>query len=201
MSFPLFFPPLFFLLLSWHEKQVNTGYFDKVRETVTSLLTIGFATIVVLRKVLIIILGKADHGAELLLPFLLLMPVMTIISETTVLGICFSKKTKYNLFISAVVALVNLGGNIILVPHYNSLGASISTGFSYILYMFLRTFISRAYWYKFQFQRLIINSVLIIALTAISLFNISIAEIVIFVIIIIYNREYIKKMIHFIWKT
>ena len=76
------------------------------------------------------------------MPMLVFMPVMYLLSETTMVGIEFKKKTKYFIYISIVVATINIMGNILLVPHLGAKGAAISTGLSYIVFFVLRTYFS-----------------------------------------------------------
>ena len=73
---------------------------------------------------------------------LIFVPIMYLISETTMMGIGFKKKSKYFLYISIIVAIFNIIGNILLVPKYGAKGAAISTGISYIIFFSLRTYFS-----------------------------------------------------------
>ena len=76
------------------------------------------------------------------MPMLVFIPIMYVLSETTMMGINFKKKTKYSLYISLIVLIVNLIGNLILVPILGARGAAISTGISYIIFFSLRTYFS-----------------------------------------------------------
>ena len=76
---------------------------------------------------------------------------MYTISETTQCGITYSKKSYHNITVSLIACIVNIIGNIILVPMIGIKGAAISTGFSYIVFFLMRTVISN-YYYKVDFQ-------------------------------------------------
>ena len=67
---------------------------------------------------------------------------MYLLSEITVVGIYFKKKTKYLFYISLIVSTFNFLGNIVLVPKLGARGAAISTGLAYILFFSLKTFFS-----------------------------------------------------------
>ncbi len=88
--------------------------------------------------------------------------VMYTISETTVLGINFLKKTKFHIIISLVVSVFNIIGNMILVPRFNAVGAAISTGVAYILFFILRTNIAKKLIdYNFNLKRVYTISILL----------------------------------------
>lgn len=70
-----------------------------------------------------------------MIPFLAFHPIMYTISEVTVGGLVFKKKSKIQVIVSVVPCVVNFIGNTILVPFYGGRGAAISTGISYILFL------------------------------------------------------------------
>ncbi|UAC47863.1 polysaccharide biosynthesis C-terminal domain-containing protein [Bacillus aquiflavi] len=121
-----------------------------------AILTIMFKDLIVL------LLGAEYRTATFIMPFLVFMPVMYTISETTVIGINFYKKTRWHLFITIIVFFVNLGMTFVLVPKMGATGAAIATGLSFIIFMFLRTLISKKYFnvdyklYKFFFITILV---------------------------------------------
>ena len=74
---------------------------------------------------------------------LIFAPIMYTVSETTVMGINFKKKSVYFIYISIIISIINIAGNMLLVPIIGARGAAISTGFSYIIYFTLRTYFSQ----------------------------------------------------------
>ena len=100
---------------------------------------IGFS-ILATRNIIIILLGEKYYDSLFIVPMLIFVPIMYLISETTMMGIGFKKKSKYFLYISIIVAIFNIIGNILLVPKYGAKGAAISTGISYIIFFSLRTY-------------------------------------------------------------
>lgn len=91
-------------------------------------------------------MAKSYREASYIAPFLILYPIMYTISETTVLGINFSKKTRWHIVITGFSALANFLGNTLLVPTLGARGAAVSTGLSYILFFTLRTVIAKKYY-------------------------------------------------------
>lgn len=71
---------------------------------------------------------------------------MYTLSEITVGGINYSKKTYWHFVISVVSAILNTILVFILVPRLGGIGASISTAFSYIIFFYARTIISNYYY-------------------------------------------------------
>ena len=92
------------------------------------------------------ILSPEYRKAAIVVPFLMIYPVVSTLSETTSMGITFSRKSYFAIVVSSVSAGLNILGNILLVPKFGVLGASISTGISYIAYFWSRTLISRVLW-------------------------------------------------------
>ncbi|MGN7938750.1 oligosaccharide flippase family protein [Virgibacillus sp. 6R] len=94
------------------------------------------------KDILVMLLGEEYKVAATIVPFLVFMPVLYTISETTVVGINFYKKTKWHFVIAIIACIVNILGNWLLVPRFGAIGASVSTAFAYIVFFTLRTQIS-----------------------------------------------------------
>ena len=118
-------------------------FFTKVNLIVSFGMLIIAIGIITFKDFLILLLGPKYRQASNIFPFLVFMPIMYTISETTVLGISFKKKNKNHIYIAIISALVNLVGNLILVPSFGAKGAAISTGVSYIVFFSARTLISK----------------------------------------------------------
>ena len=94
----------------------------------------------------------------------------------------------YSLYVVIVSVLLNLGGNYILIPRYGAEGAAISTCISYIVFFWGRTLLSRKVWFNFSIGKYFINILLLLGfgINMILLQN-KIIEILIFIIVIIFN--------------
>ncbi|MEH7746154.1 polysaccharide biosynthesis C-terminal domain-containing protein [Neobacillus drentensis] len=68
-------------------------------------------------------------------------------SETTVSGLVFLKKSKLQVVVAVGACITNIIGNTLLVPKFGSQGAAISTGLSYIVFFTLRTVLSNKFFY------------------------------------------------------
>ncbi|HAG43082.1 MAG TPA: hypothetical protein DCL31_06545 [Clostridium sp.] len=139
-SFSTFWTPVAFE--KYKNDSENVKFFEDMNQIITIVMFLGGIFLILFRDVIIFILGPDYRAARFIIPFLALMPIMYTISETTVVGINFLKNPKVHINISVVCLLLNLIGNIILVPIYGGKGAAISTGLSNIVFFIMRTYIS-----------------------------------------------------------
>ncbi len=184
----------------WYKENVSIKKFETVNINLSAVLTLLFAIIVVSRNIIILMLDPLYSASAGLVPFLLFVPIMYTLSETTVLGIAFSRKTIFNLYISIIVAAINFAGNIYLVPQYGALGASIATAFSYIVFFVLRSIIGNKLWEGISLVRGFINLILLVLLSGITLLHNYYMELAVIILIILINyREYyylVSKMLN-----
>lgn len=117
-------------------------FYKKANDYLSLIFFLIGITILATRNIIIILLGEKYYDSLFIVPMLIFVPIMYLISETTMMGIGFKKKSKYFLYISIIVALFNIVGNILLVPKYGAKGAAISTGISYIIFFSFRTYFS-----------------------------------------------------------
>ncbi len=117
-------------------------YYAKANHIITVIMFFLGISLILVKDIFAIILGKSYREAAYILPFLVFNPIMYTISETTVCGIMFKQKNKYQVLISIIACLCNLIGNSLLVPALGCKGAAISTGISYIVFFAMRTIIS-----------------------------------------------------------
>jgi O-antigen/teichoic acid export membrane protein len=178
----------------WHEKNVSTDKFDSVSIVVLSVISMAVAGITVFRDVIIWILGPEYRDTSVIFVYLLFVPAMFTISETTNLGIAFSKKTIFNLYVYLICFCINILGNYILIPVWGARGAAISTCMSYIVFFWARTLFSRKVWYNFGLIKYIVNiGLLILLLLVVELKLPRYFEIMIFLIIVAENCVLLKK--------
>ena len=117
----------------------------------TTFATMSFAmffigvSLILCKDLLVLLLGEDYRGSAAMIPFLCLSPIMLTISDTTVIGITFSKKSYLQIIVSAVACATNIVGNTLLVPIMGGIGAAISTGLSYIVFFAMRTILSNRY--------------------------------------------------------
>jgi O-antigen/teichoic acid export membrane protein len=128
---------------SYEKEPQSKGIFEKTSVFIAAAMFVFGLLIVVFKDVIFLLLESSYRQAAGISSFLILMPIMYTVSETTVVGINFMKKTYWHMLIATVAAGVNVFGNLMLVPVYGAKGAAFSTGVSYIIYFCMKTFISK----------------------------------------------------------
>lgn len=121
----------------------DSSLYSKVSKLLAALMFSVALLVIAFKDLIILLLAKAYLPAANIMPFLVFNPIMYTVSETTVVGINFKKKTHWHLWISVLAAGTNFVGNTLLVPIYGAKGAAISTGLSYIVFFYARTLISK----------------------------------------------------------
>ncbi len=124
------------------------------------------------KDIIIALLGNEYKDAANIMPLLVFMPLFYTMSETTVVGINFFKKTKWHIAIASISCLTNIVGNWFLVPIYGAKGAAIATAFSFIIFFTLRTQISQLY-YKVNYPlfKIYFMTIVVLCYALISTFN------------------------------
>lgn len=123
----------------------------------------GFG-LILCRDLIVYILGPSYRTAADVIPFLTLMPVFSILFEITNQGIKFTKKNRYLNYASAVAIVCNILGNAVLVPRYNSAGAALATGVTYVAYFAIGSYFSeKCYRVGYENKRTIVYGILLLA--------------------------------------
>ncbi|MGH0677371.1 oligosaccharide flippase family protein [Bacillus luti] len=179
----------------WKKEKVDNKEFDKISRYIAFIMSFVFISILLFKEIFIYILSAEYSKVVDIIPFLLFYPIMYTLGETTGLGISFSRKTHHNIWISLVLAAINLVLNIILVPEYGALGAAIALGITYILYFWIRTLVSRILWYKFDLTYYFILTIILIVVATGNIMlddNNIIFNIISMVILLIFNYNTLK---------
>lgn len=164
-------------------------FYIKVNEIVSFIMIILAIVLISFKNVVSLLLGPSYRNAIFIFPFLVFMPIMYTISETTSMGIGFSKKSYFNVIIASISMISNIVGNYMLIPNYGAKGAAIATGLSYILFFTLRTYFSnKCYPIKFHLFKFALSIIAVYILAFYSSFhnfNLVILFITIFVIVLV----------------
>lgn len=135
------------LTFDHHEKNPDDrSLYIKGHNIITLIVFFVGLTMILGKDMFIVILGEEYRDASYLLPFLLFNPIMMTVSETTVSGLYFAKKTKLQIIPPLVACMVNIIGNLNMVPLLGGKGAAISTGISYIIFFTMRTILGCRYY-------------------------------------------------------
>jgi O-antigen/teichoic acid export membrane protein len=160
----------FWIPVAYEKYELNNDskeFFKKANTIVSAILFVAGIFVLGFKDLIFLLFAKSYREASYIAPFLILYPIMYTISETTALGINFSKKTYWHIVITGVSAFVNLVGNTMLVPLLGARGAAISTGLSYIIFFTLRTVIAQRYYsVDFDLKRIYVCTFLTVVVAA-----------------------------------
>ena len=200
--FVAFWTPIAF---RWNKEGASIEKYEKVGEIISFVLALLFSLLLLGKDVIISILSPGYHDAVMIIPFLLLHPIMYTMSEVTVVGIYFTGKSTMTIVVAIVSCIINIGGNVLLVPRYGAIGASVATGVSYCVYFWVRTIISNKIWKKFALKKYLLYSVFFLLVCA---FNTIIGGPIIYIIntvsflaVILINLPIEKYLLHEIFSS
>ena len=150
----------------------DKDFYIMINKIVSYGMLIILIALICCKDIVVFLLGADYRDAAFVFPFLAFMPVMTTISETTVMGINFKKKTRYHITISIISMIVNAIGNYFLILRFGATGAAISTGLSYSVFFVLRTyFAQKAFPIDFALKRYAVATVLVYGLAIYASFS------------------------------
>ncbi|MDN3715932.1 lipopolysaccharide biosynthesis protein [Vibrio breoganii] len=136
---------------------------DKVKN-ISEYVQIGVASIFVIvgsMSWLISFVLPDDYiDVQYILPLAISTPLLYTLSETTSMGISVKRKTNYAMYIAIVAGVLNVIGNLVLVPELGAKGAAISTAVAMWLFMVFRSEFSNNIWFKISDRRTYISSAL-----------------------------------------
>ncbi len=163
----------------------NKEFFVKATDYIAIVVFAAGAGVNLLKDIIVYLLGPAYREAVFLIPFLSLYPVLYTISESTVYGINFAKKTKWHIAVTGSCGLVNVALNYFLINAMGSLGAAVATGITYTLLLALRTMLSvKCFPVKYHLGRLSIMIVLYYVYIIYNSFNtLDVYSVIMFVVI------------------
>lgn len=131
----------------FEKNKEDKEYFVTANQAITVLMFFFGLSLILFKDIFVLFLGEKYRQAAYIMPFLIFNPIMYTISETTVGGINFMKKSKMHIIVAGGACFFNIIGNYILVPLYGGIGAAISTGLAYIVFFTLRTVLANKYYY------------------------------------------------------
>jgi O-antigen/teichoic acid export membrane protein len=115
----------------------------------------------IFRGVIVLILGKDYREAISIIPFLTLMPILSILFEMTGQGVKFTGKIKYFNYASLAAIICNLVGNTLLVPRYKGVGAALATAVTYLVYFAIGSYFAlKCYPVRYRMKEFTVSMIL-----------------------------------------
>lgn len=126
-------------------------FYITANQIITVIMFFVGISVILFKDIFALFLGEEYREAAKLLPFMVFYPIMYTVSETTVQGLIFMKKSKLQVVVALVSCMVSILLNVMFVPAYGSIGCAFAMGVSYIVFFTVRTVLANRY-YKVNFQ-------------------------------------------------
>jgi len=167
ITYVAFWAPVAMEKYEMEPEEVCKAFFADMFRKVQFLCMSAAFLLTIFRGVIVLILGEGYREAIRVIPFLTLMPVLSILFEMTGQGVKFVGKIKYFNYASVAAIICNLAGNILLVPKLSGVGAALATAVTYIVYFSLGTYFSKkCYPVDYRFREFTASLCLYIAYAA-----------------------------------
>lgn len=140
LAFASFWVPVAY---RWYKENKNIESYNLMSNLLMLVLTFLFFFLIFVKKYIVLILSSDYIEAQYLIGFLCLPPILYTLSETTCLGISFSKKSYYNIYVSVLSLIPCLLVNYYLTPSFGAIGASLAVSISYVVFYFSRSAFSQ----------------------------------------------------------
>ena len=118
----------------------------QVHDYLTFLIAAFLCLILAFEDIIFFVLGPGYRRGMAVFPIMLLVPVYSIVSETTVYGISIAKKPVYDTIGIAISVIANIGLCLLLAPGYGLYGVCIALAGANIAMFLFRTFIRQRFY-------------------------------------------------------
>lgn len=139
------------VMRNYERNPENKSLYIKANDILCFVMVMVGLTFILSKDWIILLLGERFRSAVVILPFIIFQPILYTLSETTVVGLNFQKKSKSQLWITISSLFFNVIINILLTKAYGIIGTSIAVGLSYVFFLTLRSILSYHY-YKVQYH-------------------------------------------------
>lgn len=167
----------------WESENKDIKHYKFISDSALLVLTIFFYLLLIFKPVILLFIGSGYANAQYIIGIMSLPPLLSVLSEITTLGILFSKKTYYNIFIAIITFSVNVIFNLFLTPHLGFRGAAIASLFAYLTFYLGRTYFSKYTGFYFSQKKSLISIFLMILAALVNSIN---SNIVIVITIILF---------------
>jgi len=163
ITYVAFWAPIAMEKYEKEEESLVKPFFADMFQKVQFLCLAAAFGLTMCRQIIVLILGPGYREAVRIIPYLALMPILSILFEMTGQGVKFKGKIIYFNYASLAAIICNLAGNTLLVPKYKGIGAAIATAATYIVYFIMGTyFANKCYRVEYKFGRFIIGLIVYI---------------------------------------
>ena len=136
------------------------------------------------------------EALEYLLIACISMPLLYMLSETTVVGIGITRKTSFSMLASIAAFLINALLNYLLIPKYGAAGAALATLGAFFIFLAVRTEASAWLWYSLPRRKIytvvmlyiVTTSVMVLTKNKLEHFNLIWLGLIGFTVVLFYRR-------------
>lgn len=193
-SFTSFWVPMAY---RWNKENKKIEMFELVSDVLLFVLSIGFFLLIILKRPIALILSPEYSEAQYIFGLISLTPILYTLSETTTLGIVFSGKSFYNIYVTIISLIPNIILNIILIPNFGIVGAAVSQGISYLCFYYLRTYFSNKSGFQLDVSKQILPVLLLFILAllnSVQLKNILVINFTLMLLVIFLQKKTLVKI-------
>lgn len=156
--------------------------------------------LVIARDLVFIIIGSEYHASKKFFSLLLVMPVLSLVLETTDKGIALAKKNELILLTHIVAAVTNILGCFVFIRLFGLIGAAYADAFAAIILYIANTYFGQKYYKSIKnVFRSIVGVIIIILLLVMPSCFVNMSSIIIFTLVVdIFSFVFFRKECKFI---
>lgn len=160
----------------WYKEDKPMKNYQFISDALLLALTVIFFVLLETKVPIIYILssGKKEYMESTYVIGLLSFPhIMYTLSETTTLGISFSRKTYYNIFVSILSLIPSFVLNYLLTPSMGYRGSAFASTIAYIVFYLARTYFSRTTGFYFPQKKQVLATLLMLLAAGINAYDLA----------------------------
>lgn len=137
----------------WYEEKKSIKHFKVISDTILLLMTFLFFFLAFFKTPITAILSIDYMESRYILVLLCLPQILYALSETTTLGIVFSRKSYLNIWVSVISIVPSIVLNFLLTPVFGNVGAAVSNCIAYFFFFTARTYFSNRTGFGFSVKK------------------------------------------------
>lgn len=137
----------------WFDEKKPIKHFKVISDAILLLMTFLFFFLAFFKTPITAILSSEYMDSRYILALLCLPQILYTLSETTTLGIVFSRKSYLNIWVSVISIVPSIVLNFMLTPVFGNIGAAISNAVAYFFFFTARTYFSNRTGFSFSVKK------------------------------------------------
>ena len=138
------------IVYKWASNDIEVNKVEEVINFVVVVVILIWSIAGMLSWIVPYLLPPEYNAVQNILLSAMAYPLLYTLSEATGVGIGIKRKTVYAMTAAIVALVLNGIGNFLFIPIYGAAGAAISSGFSFLVFLIVKTEISAKIWFDFS---------------------------------------------------